>query len=168
LEGRPGQVDDGFYDGTGADTWGNLPAGETYAIPLEGTGEGQLVVPAGWYPKLDQDMVLRIHRGEILELQGGGTAGDELRQLLRFDSDAPVHRARRNLAELGIGTNPNAHRPDNVLEAEKIKGTIHIGIGDNIHMGGRVEADSHEDFVQPAADLILDGKLVIVGGEWRI
>jgi leucyl aminopeptidase (aminopeptidase T) len=168
LEGRPGQIDDGFYDGTGADTWGNLPAGETYAVPLEGTGEGKLVVPAGWYPKLDQDMILRIQKGEVVGLQGGGVAGDELCQLFRFDSDAPVHRARRNLAELGIGTNPNAHRPDNILEAEKIKGTIHIGIGDNIHMGGRVEADLHEDLVQPQADLILDGKPVIVGGKWKI
>jgi leucyl aminopeptidase (aminopeptidase T) len=168
LEGRPGQVDDGSYDGTGADTWGNLPAGETYAIPLEGTGEGQLVVGAGWYPNLDQDMVLRIQKGEVIELQGGGTVGDRFRELLRFGSDTPVHKTRRNLAELGIGTNPNARKPESVLEAEKIKGTVHIGIGDNIHMGGRVEADLHDDFVQPHADLILDGKPVIVGGEWRI
>jgi leucyl aminopeptidase (aminopeptidase T) len=168
LEGRPGQVDDGFYDGTGAESWGNLPAGETYAIPLEGTGEGRLVVPAGWYPNLDEEMVLRIQKGVVVELHGGGGVGDEFRQLFRFESDDPVHRARRNLAELGIGTNPNARRPDNVLEAEKIKGTVHIGIGDNIHMGGLVEADSHEDFVQPQADLILDGTPVIVGGEWRM
>jgi leucyl aminopeptidase (aminopeptidase T) len=168
LEGRPGQVDDGFYDGTGAEPWGNLPAGETYAIPVEGTGEGRLVVPAGWYPNLDREMVLHIQKGVVVELQGGGGVGDEFRQLFRFDSDEPVLKARRNLAELGIGTNPNARRPDNVLEAEKIKGTVHIGIGDNIHMGGLVEADSHEDFVQPQADLILDGKLVIAGGEWKI
>jgi leucyl aminopeptidase (aminopeptidase T) len=168
LEGRPGQVDDGFYDGTGADTWGNLPAGEAYAIPLEGTGEGRLVVPAGWYPKLDQDMVLRIQKGEVVELQGGGAVGDEFCQLFQLGSDDPVHKARRNLAELGIGTNPNARSPDNVLEAEKIKGTVHIGIGDNIHMGGTVEADLHDDFVQPQPDLYLDGEPVILNGEWRI
>jgi leucyl aminopeptidase (aminopeptidase T) len=168
LEGRPGQVDDGIYDGTGADTWGNLPAGEAYAIPLEGSGEGQLVVPTGWYPGLDHDMVLRIQNGEVVRLEGGGAVGDEFCQLFQLGSDDPVHKARRNLAELGIGTNPNARRPDNVLEAEKIKGTVHIGIGDNIHMGGRVEADLHEDFVQPQADLILDGKPVMAGGEWRM
>jgi leucyl aminopeptidase (aminopeptidase T) len=168
LEGRPGQVDDGFYDGTGADIWGNLPAGETYAVPLEGTGEGRLVVPPGWHPDLHEEMVLRIQRGEVVDVQGGGAAGDEFRRLFRFDSDDPVHRARRNLAELGIGTNPNARRPDNVLEAEKIKGTVHIGIGDNIHMGGRVASDLHEDLVQPQPDLLLDGKAVIVGGVWRI
>jgi leucyl aminopeptidase (aminopeptidase T) len=88
--------------------------------------------------------------------------------LFNLDSDDPFYKARRNLAELGIGTNPNARKPDNVLEAEKIKGTVHIGIGDNIHMGGRIEADLHDDFVQPEADLFLDGKPVIVGGEWKI
>jgi leucyl aminopeptidase (aminopeptidase T) len=168
LEGRPGQVDDGFYDGSGVERWGNLPAGETYAIPLEGTGEGRLVVRAGWYPDLEEEMVLRIEKGVVAELHGGGAVGDEFRRLFRLDSDDPVYRARRNLAELGIGTNPNARRPDNVLEAEKIKGTVHIGIGDNIHMGGLVGADSHEDFVQPQADLILDGKPVIAGGEWSL
>jgi len=168
LEGRPGQIDDGFYDGTGVEMWGNLPAGEAYVVPLEGTGEGRLVVPAGWYPDLQQEMVLRIRQGEVVDVQGGGAAGDEFCRLFRFDSDDPVYRARRNLAELGIGTNPNARRPDNVLEAEKIKGTVHIGIGDNIHMGGQVASDLHQDLVQPQPDLLLDGIPVIVGGAWRI
>ena len=168
LEGRPGHTDDGFYDGSGAQPWGNLPAGETYAVPLEGTGEGVLVAPAGWYPELEEDMAFHFEQGKVVALQGGGAVGDEFRELLQLDSDAPAYQARRNLAELGIGTNPYARRPDNVLEAEKIKGTVHIAIGDNIHMGGRVEADLHEDFVQPEADLILDGRPVIVGGTWQI
>jgi leucyl aminopeptidase (aminopeptidase T) len=168
LEGRSGHVDDGIYDGTGEQHWGNLPAGETYAVPLEGTGEGVLVAPAGWYPDLREDMVFRFEGGQVVALQGGGAVGDYFRELLRLDGEAPAHQARRNLAELGIGTNPHARRPDNVLEAEKIKGTVHIAIGDNIHMGGRVEADLHEDFVQPEADLILDGQPVIVGGVWQI
>jgi len=88
--------------------------------------------------------------------------------LLKLDSDEPLYRARRNLAELGIGTNPNARRPDNVLEAEKIQGTVHVAIGDNIHMGGQVESDLHDDFVQPEVDLFLDGQPVILRGKWQI
>jgi leucyl aminopeptidase (aminopeptidase T) len=72
------------------------------------------------------------------------------------------------VTELGVGTNHNARRPDNVLEAEKIKGTVHIAIGDNLHMGGEVESDVHEDFAQPEPDLLLDGEPIIVRGEWRI
>ncbi len=167
LKGRMGHTDDGLY-GTKPGAWGNLPAGECYAVPLEGTGEGKLVVSVGWHPNLAEDLVLRLEKGVVVEVLGGGAVGDRVRQLLQLGSDDPVYKARRNLAELGIGTNPNARRPDNVLEAEKIKGTVHIAIGDSIHMGGQVEADLHEDFVQPQPDLFLDGRPVIVGGEWRI
>jgi leucyl aminopeptidase (aminopeptidase T) len=167
LQGRGGAGDDGLYgDEPGA--WGNLPAGETYTTPLEGTGEGTLVVPAGWFPDLTEELRLRFRAGLVVEIAGGGAVGDTFRQLLALGSNDPLHRARRNLAELGIGTNPNARQPDNVLEAEKIKGTVHIAIGDNIHMGGTVEADLHEDFVLPAADLLLDGKAVISGGVWQV
>jgi leucyl aminopeptidase (aminopeptidase T) len=46
------------------------------------------------------------------------------------------------------------------LEAEKIKGTVHLAIGDNAHFGGTVESDLHEDFVLPHPELFLDGELV--------
>ena len=166
LKGRPGNADTGLYRTRGA--WGNLPGGEAFAVPVEGTAEGELVVPAGWYPRLSEDMGFRFEKGEVVRVLGGGTIGDEFRRLLDLGSDDPARKARRNLAELGIGANPNARRPDNVLEAEKIKGTVHLAIGDNLHMGGRVESDLHDDFVQPQADLFLDGKPVIVKGEWRI
>lgn len=167
LEGRSGEIDDGLY-GIDPERWGNLPAGEAFAVPLEGSGEGKLVAQAGWYPHLQEDMIFYIEKGEVIDLQGGGAVGDHFRSLLKLGSDDPAAKARRNLAELGIGTNPNARKPDNVLEAEKIKGTVHVAIGDNIHMGGTVSADLHEDFVQPQPDLILDGKAVIVAGERQL
>ena len=167
LEGRSGEIDDGLY-GIDPERWGNLPAGEAFAVPLEGTGEGKLVARAGWYPALKEDMVFYFEKGEVVDLQGGGEVGDHFRSLLQLGSDDPIVRARRNLAELGIGTNPNARKPDNVLEAEKIKGTVHVAIGDNIHMGGQIAADLHEDFVQPEPDLILDGKAVILAGQWQV
>jgi len=51
------------------------------------------------------------------------------------------------------------------LEAEKIRGTVHLAIGDNAHMGGTVTADLHEDFVLPHPDLYLDGEIVMRGGQ---
>ena len=149
------------------ENWGNLPAGEAFVIPLEGSGEGSLVAPAGWYPGLSENMVFTIEKGLVVALDGGGEVGEQFRKLLKFESDEPLYRARRNLAELGVGTNPNAVRADNVLEAEKILGTVHVAIGDNIHMGGDVESDLHEDFVQPGVDLIVDGSVVILGGKWQ-
>lgn len=158
LDGRAGMADTGLYIRKGE--WGNLPAGEAYIAPVEGTAEGVLVVSAGWHPDLTEEMRLVFRRGEVVEVIGGGAVGDWLREFLWPGDPSPPYAARRNLAELGIGVNPNARRPDNVLEAEKIRGTVHLAIGDNAHMGGVVAADFHEDFVVPQAELILDGRLV--------
>lgn len=159
LTGRVGMADTGLYTSRGE--WGNLPAGEAYIAPLEGTAEGVLVVQAGWYPGLREDMRLVFRAGQVVEVVGGGVVGEELRAFLHLGDDSPLYVARRNLAELGVGTNPNARRPDNILEAEKIRGTVHLAIGDNAHMGGVVAADFHEDFVVPRAELILDGRTVL-------
>jgi leucyl aminopeptidase (aminopeptidase T) len=165
LAGRKGDVDAGLCTAKGA--WSNLPAGEAYTAPLEGTAEGVMVVQVGWYPNLTEDMALHFRQGLVVRVESGGKVGEELKELLKLESKEETYKARRNLAELGIGTNPNAKQPDNVLEAEKIKGTVHLAIGDNSHMGGTVTADLHQDFVIPGPDLLLDDKLVIKGGEWR-
>lgn len=164
LAGRPGQVDDGVYTTKGV--WGNLPGGEAYIVPVEGTAEGQVVVPKGGGVDITEEMTFIFQGGWVREIRGGGKGGDKFRRLMQFDSDAEQHRLRRNLAELGIGTNPNAKSPLNLLEAEKIKGTVHIAVGDNAHMGGQISCDLHEDFVLPQPDLILDDKLVIEAGQW--
>jgi len=166
LAGRSGGVDTGLCAIQGA--WSNLPAGEAYAAPVEGTGQGVIVVQAGWYPNLTEDMKLHVHQGLVVRIEGGGKVGEKFKKLLKLESEQEMYVARRNLAELGIGTNPNAKQPDNVLEAEKIKGTVHLAIGDSSHMGGTVSSDLHEDFVIAEPDLFLDDKLVIEGGEWRI
>jgi leucyl aminopeptidase (aminopeptidase T) len=165
LAGRRGGVDTGLCTAKGA--WSNLPAGEAYTAPVEGTAQGVIVVQAGWHPNLTEDMTLHFHQGLVVELEGGGKVGEKFRGLLKLESEEEVYKTRRNLAELGIGTNPNAKQPDNELEAEKIKGTVHLAIGDNSHMGGKVTADLHQDFIIPEPDLLLDDKLVIEGGEWR-
>lgn len=161
IEGRPGQCDSGFY--TEAGMWGNLPGGEAYAVPCEGTANGTLVLPAGWAYRLDETMIFTIRDGFIVELTGGGEVGRELNAFL-FGADSP--KSRRNVAELGIGTNYRANKPDNVLECEKIDGTVHIGFGDNSHMGGLVESDYHDDMVMPKPNLYLDGELVMDHGKW--
>jgi leucyl aminopeptidase (aminopeptidase T) len=164
LAGRPGQADGGIYTTQGA--WGNLPAGEAYIVPLEGTAEGLVVVPKGGSVDITEEMTFIFEGGWLREIRGGGRGGHKLRQLMQFDSDAEEYRLRRNLAELGIGTNPNAKSPLNLLEAEKIKGTVHVAVGDNAHMGGQISCDLHEDFVLSRPDLILDDKPVIEAGQW--
>jgi len=68
----------------------------------------------------------------------------------------------RVVAELGVGTNPKARRPHNVLEAEKILGTVHVAVGDNHTFGGVNRAPFHVDFV------VFEPTAVVGGRGWRI
>jgi leucyl aminopeptidase (aminopeptidase T) len=163
LKGRKGEADVGIFTEKGS--WGNLPSGEAYCAPVEGTAEGKLVVEPNWYPELKEKMTLVFKKGYVTEIISGGKIGDEYRTLLDFQKKGEPFISRRNLAELGIGTNPNAKRPDNVLESEKIKGTVHLAIGDNSHMGGKVSADLHQDFIIPKPTLIFDEKTIMKDGK---
>ncbi len=162
LEGRKVLIDDGMLAEKGA--FGNLPSGEVYSAPLEGTANGILVVEQGWCA-LTEDLTLVFEDGRVTQVIGGGKVGDGLRETLACGKNEEPYLSRRNCAELGIGTNPNARRLDIVLEAEKIRETVHIAVGDSSHMGGKVSADLHRDFVISKPTLKFDGKTVIKDGE---
>jgi leucyl aminopeptidase (aminopeptidase T) len=157
IEGRLGGSDHGLFHKPG--DWGNLPAGEAYIAPVEGTAQGKLVVPAGWYLDLKSDMTLVFEDGYVTSLSSGGKVGEHFCSLFRFGEEEFLHR--RNCAELGIGTNPNAKNAENILEAEKIRGTIHIAVGDSAHMQGKTASDLHEDFIIPNPVVYFDGKKVM-------
>jgi len=140
ITGRPVIADDGNLTAEGA--FGNLPAGEVFLAPVEGTAEGVLVIDWGPLCQLEKPLTVRIERGRAVEV-----TGEILADVRWLDSQLAAHPENTNIAELGIGTNPGAKRPDNVLESEKILGTIHIAFGDNHTFGGKVTAPYHQDFV---------------------
>lgn len=139
IEGRAAEGDDGMLTSPGS--FGNLPAGEVYLAPLEGTAQG--VMKIGYAPtrKLATLLTLTIKAGEVTAVEGDDPHREWLEK--KFSES----RKNRNIAELGIGTNDRATRPDNVLEAEKILGTVHIAFGDNTGFGGVVSTPFHEDYV---------------------
>lgn len=149
-QGRQAEGDDGLLIADGA--FGNLPAGEAYLAPLEGESHGTMVIEWGPTAKLQSPLTLTIADGKVLRIEGD----DPLRQ--RLEVKFAENPNCRNLAELGIGTNDKASRPDNVLEAEKILGTIHLALGDNTGFGGTVAAPFHEDYVfyQPTVTLVME------------
>ncbi len=138
-QGRSAAGDDGLL--TAAGSFGNLPAGEVYLAPLEGTSEGVMVLEYAPTRKLASPLRLTVKGGEVTAIEGDEPYRLKLEQ--KFAEGA----ANRNIAELGIGTNDRATRPDNILEAEKILGTVHIALGDNSGFGGTVSTPFHEDYV---------------------
>jgi leucyl aminopeptidase (aminopeptidase T) len=165
LRGRSGDVDSGFVAGMERPI--NLPGGEAFVVPVEGKAEGKVVVTPRGYAPLKENMTIHFHGGEVTDIEGGGSVGDEYRLLLELPAPG-LQPGRRNLAELGIGTNPQAKSVKTTLEAEKIMGTVHVAIGDNTVMGGTVQADLHQDFVLWEPDLYLDDRLAIEKGKWLI
>lgn len=139
TQGRKIHADTGIITRPGA--FGNLPAGEVYLAPVEGTAEGRLVLL--WAPtrKLASPIEVTVKNGLATDVEGEDEFAKELAGRLR------ERRENANIAELGIGTNPRASRPDNILESEKILGTVHIALGDNSSFGGTVRTPFHQDFV---------------------
>ena len=138
-QGRHAGGDDGLLTVPGS--FGNLPAGEAYFAPLEGKSHGTMVIEWGPTRKLDEPVTLTIENGVVVQITGNDP------HRARLEAKFAENANCRNIAELGIGTNDKASRPDNVLEAEKILGTIHIALGDNSGFGGTVSAPFHEDYV---------------------
>ena len=163
IKGRKGLSDTGILNSRGDS--GNLPAGEAYIAPVEGTANGIVIIEAGWFPNLKRNMSLIFASGNLVKIVGGGEIRKILMDLIQSKSKANSYLARRCLAEFGIGTNPKATRRDNILEAEKMRGTIHIAIGDNSHMGGLNKADLHQDFVIRSPTVKMDNRIILKNGK---
>lgn len=147
-KGRKALADTGILSKPGS--FGNLPAGEAFLAPLEGTAHGRLVIE--WAPtqQLESPITLTVENGYVVNVSGTDNYTEYLKKKIS------ERKENANIAELGIGTNEAARRPDNILESEKILGTIHIALGDNSSFGGRVKTPFHQDFVffKPTVTLI--------------
>jgi leucyl aminopeptidase (aminopeptidase T) len=151
--GRRAKADDGKIGTAGS--FGNLPAGEAYLAPQEGTAEGVVVID-GSFPlvgPLDKPLILRVRKGEVVD-QSGHSCWRDLNRIF----NAHGKRAR-NIAEFGVGTLDTARISGNILEDEKVRGTIHIAVGDNASMGGSVHVPVHLDGVIVAPSIWLDDTL---------
>jgi leucyl aminopeptidase (aminopeptidase T) len=156
LGGRPGIADDGNLTKRGA--FGNLPCGEAFIAPVggEGTAVASSLGPIG---VSEEPATLTVHEGRIVDAQGG--RGPEWFPRLTAHGDLGT-----NLAELGVGTNERAQLTGNVLEDEKILGTIHVAFGASAGIGGNVTVPIHLDVVVLDASLEIDGRPVLEAGRW--
>jgi leucyl aminopeptidase (aminopeptidase T) len=156
LRGREGEADDG--DLTVPGSMGNLPCGEGYISPAGGSGRivprtiagiGLITCPVG----------LLVEDGRLTVAQG--PQGEEMLARLSAAGERGT-----NLAELGIGTNEKARLTGNVLEDEKILGTVHIAFGSSAAIGGTVAVPVHLDAVVMEASLVVDDVPVLDRGRF--
>jgi len=158
----PGRIrEPGFY---------NLPAGECYVAPREDSAEGVLVVDKSFPGILIEEPIRLVFKaGRVIEIQGGAEAA-ELQAIIDEAEAKPNGEGSRTIAELGIGTNPEARITGEVMTDEKVMGTIHIAIGHNAvaPYNGQNKAPIHLDGVMSRPTLKVDGIVLIDDGNYLV
>jgi leucyl aminopeptidase (aminopeptidase T) len=161
LQGRLGIVDAGELGSKGA--FGNLPCGEGFIAPLEGSTEGTLVVDGSIAEVglLETPVSLTVREGHLVEASGDD--GARLMELLTAHGPDGT-----NVAELGIGTNEEAILTGNILEDEKILGTCHVAFGASAAIGGTVQVPVHLDCIVLEPTIEVGGETIVSGGDLLI
>lgn len=160
IAGRKAYASKGLFHAKGES--GNLPTGEAFLAPVEGTANGVFVVDgsmAGLGLIKNANIKIEVENGFAAKISGGVIA-KKLKAML--DS---VGKNARNIAEFGIGTNDSAKLSGVLLEDEKVMGTIHIALGNNVSMGGSVNVPIHLDGVVKKPTVWMDNKLLMKDGK---
>lgn len=153
------ETDDGILRKKGSA--GNLPAGETYFAPLEGTANGKIVIDSmkncKAYAKSGTHVLVK--DGKAVEIS------DKKSLLAKYIFSI---KNADNIAELGIGTNRKAKPIGFMLQDEKAAGTCHIAFGNSSAIGGKVYSKIHVDAVLFKPSIFADGKIIMKNGKMMI
>ena len=145
----------------------NLPAGEIFIAPVEGSANGKLVVDGSFVNILKKPITITI--GDGFATKFSGTGHKEIEELIREASEKlKDSRIAYNVAKFGIGMNPKSRIIGNILEDEKTLGTIHIGFGGNFTMGGKVHAGIQTEGIVRSPTVHVDDVLVIENGKLMV
>ncbi|MDR2659736.1 MAG: aminopeptidase [Spirochaetaceae bacterium] len=188
LAGRKAKYDDGDFSTAGSG--GNLPAGETFISPENGTAEG-IIVFDGSISLNDKDTLIKspikcvVKKGFVDEISGGREAF-ELRDTItlaernacQFEAEGRIlaglgdiyAKNASNIGELGIGLNPAARISGNMLEDEKAFHTCHFAIGQNydedapslIHLDGLVKNPTITAIMPDGSEHIIEHDGILV------
>ena len=145
-------------DLTAPKAFGNLPCGEGFISPESGSGVF-VGTTIGHLGMSEERVELHVDRGRLVRTTGA--LGHQLEQHLdAYGADG------RHLAELGVGTNDRAQLTGNLLEDEKILGTVHVAFGASAAIGGTVSVPVHEDCVVLEPTLTIGSTTVVEHGRF--
>ena len=153
IEGCKWKMDTGLCCESGCSS--NLPAGELYIAPKDANGVFVVDGSMSGFGLLDSPLEFTVRERYVTGIKG------KLSENLNAMLDKVGNKAR-NVAEFGIGINTEARLIGNVLEDEKVGGTVHIALGDNSTFGGDVVAGIHLDGIITKPRLFVDGKEFIL------
>ena len=157
IEGRRANADTGLCHKPGQCM--GMPLVEANVPPLEDSVEGLVVVDASasLIGLIEEPIKLTVRKGKVIEITGGKQA-DEVRYLLEEAKDPNVYQ----IAEIAVGLNPKSEVIGILTEDESAWRTGHIGVGNNIGLGGINEAPLHMDMIIQRPTVVLDENFVLV------
>lgn len=125
--------------------WMNLPTGEVIVAPIEDSLKGKLIcdMAIGGIGPLSIPFTIIVDKGKVQETQS-----NDLTVKKRVDDSLAIDDMAKVVGEFAFGMNPKARFTEEFLEAEKIKGTVHIAFGDNTDFpSGQNNSANHMDFL---------------------
>ncbi len=136
----------------------HIAAGAIGVAPLEGSAEGRIVVDGTLlgFGRARDPVAFEIQAGKIMKIKGG-QKWKGLRELLCRDEYAPW------VCEIGLGVNPKA-RLVGGPEDERVRGSVHVGFGENRFFEGTIASASHMDGTMLHATLKVDGEELVKDG----
>ncbi|MFH1486095.1 MAG: aminopeptidase [Chloroflexota bacterium] len=136
-----------------------FPTGEVPFCPLEGTTNGVVVVDhaMGGVGRLTEPVRVGIKDGQIVKVEGGDDAK-------KFEKAIHGVENAANIAEFAIGTNPLSLMTGSVAEDKILRGSVHVGIGTSIFLGGKVKSGLHLDLIVLEPTVWCDDREVVTAG----
>jgi hypothetical protein len=136
----------------------DVPSGEVYVAPVESSAEGVLVVDElGEYSV--RELRLQFRKGRIAGLEARSGEAEFRRMLERGEGGVDV------LEEFGVGVNCGMRCVGWDVFDEKVLGTVHVAIGNNVHLEGTNKASIHVDFVLHKPTVKADDSVVMQKGK---
>ncbi len=183
IKGRKPMTDDGDFKTPGKG--GNLPCGEVFISPALETADGTIVFDGSITLEktliIEEPVKANVKKGFVTEIDGRKEAG-KLDAYIRKAEKKPFKMLKkgelanekvieyaknaRNIGEFGVGLNPKARIVGNVLEDEKVLGTVHFAIGSNYDQDAL--ALIHSDGIIKNPTVTVDGKLLMKKGKLLI
>jgi len=158
---------DGKYDAPGKG--GNMPAGEVYIPPVNGTANGTIVIDGSvrhhkGTTLIKDPVILKVKDGRIKSISNN-IEGNMLRESIEWAEKTAKNKENVwKIAELGIGINPNCKIVGQTTIDEKAIGTCHFANGSNAWFGGDIRSNIHLDHVLRDVTIKLDNEEIMSDG----
>ena len=137
----------------------NMPSGEVFTGPLEGSADGHIRFDIPSSPRGVRVSGVSLEFRDGVVVSARADQGDDVLQAMLATDDGA-----RRLGEVGIGTNTGIDRAVGLtLLDEKIGGTIHLALGRSYpETGGTNESAIHWDLICRPSRLTADGEPIDV------